>query len=136
MDITVKKRFDRVAGLIKVHRLDAFYCSSFDTYLNEYTQKQECHRFLVSGFSGSTGEALVTGDRVRVYVDGRYHEQADKECDPRFVDVVKCSFEQPNVQAMCDDIKALGVTTLGVESGRTPLNLWRRFEQLCSLKTF
>ena len=131
-----KEFFDCARDILKNSQLDAFYFPSFDVYLNEYTEKHECHRYLVSNFSGSTGEALLRGDRVRVYIDGRYHEQADNECDPSFVDVIKTTFEKPNLKALQEDLKELNVGTLGVESGRLSLSLFQSLQKHCEIKTF
>ena len=83
----------RLQKLAKEHGLDAFYLSSYDPYMSEYVPLQECHRYYVTGFSGSVGESLVLASgKSIVFVDGRYHEQADLECDSKVVEVYKCSF--------------------------------------------
>ena len=131
-----RKFFNFARKLVKNYKLDAFYFSSFDVYLNEYTKEEECHRYLVSNFSGSTGEALLIKDRVRVYVDGRYYEQADNECDPNCVDVVKTTFDRQNLRALQEDLKELGVHSLGVESGRLSLSLFRSLQKCCTIRPF
>lgn len=40
-------------------------------------------------FSGSTGDVLVTPNAIYLFVDGRYHIQADQEVDHDIVTVVK-----------------------------------------------
>ncbi len=45
----------------------------------EYSSLSENARYTLTGFSGSTGDALITKDNIYLFVDGRYHTQADLE---------------------------------------------------------
>lgn len=69
--------------------LNFLLVNSTNKYLVEYTPLQENSRYALTGFSGSTGDALVTPDAVYLFVDGRYHIQADLEVDHDIVTVVK-----------------------------------------------
>ena len=63
--------------------------NSTNRYLEEYTPLEENSRYFLTGFSGSTGDVLVTPDKIFLFVDGRYHIQADLEVDHDVVTVVK-----------------------------------------------
>lgn len=63
--------------------------NSTNEYLIEYTPLDQNSRYKLTKFSGSTGDALVTNDKIYLFVDGRYHIQADLEVDKNFVTVVK-----------------------------------------------
>ena len=63
--------------------------NSTNEFLVEYNTLEENSRYKLTGFSGSTGEALVTPDKIYLFVDGRYHIQADNEVDHEKVTVVK-----------------------------------------------
>ena len=63
--------------------------NSTNEYLEEYTPLSENSRYFLTGFSGSTGDALVTPDTIYLFVDGRYHIQADLEVDHDIITVVK-----------------------------------------------
>ena len=136
MSIDIRHYIDQTRKKMTEEKLDAFYFSSFDVYLNEYTEKYDCHRYFVSNFSGSTGEALVLKDRVCLYVDGRYHEQANSECDPHLVDIIKCSLGRPITQTLTKDIGKLKIKSLGLEPERVPLDFFQSLEKRCLLKPF
>lgn len=71
------------------NNLDALLVSSTNEYLVEYNALEENSRYLLTGFSGSTGDAVVTKDDVYLFVDGRYHIQADNEVNHEITIVVK-----------------------------------------------
>lgn len=63
--------------------------NSTDKYLVEYSSLSENSRYKLTGFSGSTGDALVMSETIFLFVDGRYHIQADLEVNHDEVTVVK-----------------------------------------------
>lgn len=63
--------------------------NSTNEFLVEYNKLEENSRYKLTNFSGSTGEALVTPETIYLFVDGRYHIQADLEVDHNKVSVVK-----------------------------------------------
>lgn len=69
--------------------IDCLLVNSTNEYLVEYNDLAENSRYKLTGFSGSTGDALVTTDNVYLFVDGRYHIQADNEVNHEVVTVVK-----------------------------------------------
>lgn len=108
--------------------LDAMYISSFDPFLNEYVPLQDNHRYYFTNFTGSTAEALVLANgKVRLYVDGRYHEQADLEVDNTEVEVVK-SIDSITAD-LIKDISKLNLKHVGYEADRTSLSFLKRISQ-------
>ena len=69
--------------------LDAVLVNSTNEFLEEYTPLAENARYALTNFSGSTGDVVVTAEKVYLFVDGRYHIQADMEVDHDLVTVVK-----------------------------------------------
>lgn len=65
---------------IKESDIDAFFFDSSDEYLNEYVPLEENRRYYFSEFTGSTGPVWITRGKALLFVDGRYHEQADRSC--------------------------------------------------------
>ena len=65
--------------LLKSLNIDYLLVNSTNEYLVEYSALSENARYTLTGFSGSTGDALVTKDNIYLFVDGRYHTQADNE---------------------------------------------------------
>ena len=67
---------------IKQNNLDYVIINSTNKFLVEYNVLEENSRYFLTGFSGSTGDALASCEgNIYLFVDGRYHEQADRECD-------------------------------------------------------
>ena len=92
--------------------LNYLLVNSTNKYLVEYCPLQENSRFKLTGFSGSTGDVLVTPKDIFLFVDGRYHIQADLEVDHKFITVVKLQTGQSFLDEMINKIpdnETLGV---------------------------
>ena len=77
-------------NFLKQNNLDYVIINSTNKFLVEYNILEENSRYYLTGFTGSTGDALVSRDgNIYLFVDGRYHEQADRECDLSKITVVK-----------------------------------------------
>lgn len=121
---------------MKKEGLEYFYISSFDPYLNEYVPMGNSRRFYVTGFTGSVAEALVPAQgRVKLYVDGRYHEQADNEVDSALIDVVKVA-NKSNLNALFDDLKSNLAKKVAIEGDRTSLSFFKKLEKSFQLKSY
>jgi Xaa-Pro aminopeptidase len=90
----LKARLDKLRKEIKKEGLDMLIVRSTDEYLNETVNKNQSQRIYISGFTGSAGDVVVTGDKAHLIVDGRYHTQADKEVDPGLFTVEKVGIEK------------------------------------------
>ncbi|TNE95317.1 MAG: hypothetical protein EP326_15425, partial [Deltaproteobacteria bacterium] len=129
----VGEKIKSLQKFIDTKSLDGLYISSFDIFLSEYVPLGDNHRYYVSGFSGSVAEVLIpkTG-RALLFVDGRYHEQADKEVDQSIVEVVKVPYGVDLAKALIQKGKEIGIKNLGIEGDRAPLGfekeLGREFE--------
>lgn len=67
--------------------LDGLIIPSTDQYLSEFSPPESRYLTWVTGFSGSTGYAVVTGERAALFVDSRYSEQALRESGDAGFDV-------------------------------------------------
>lgn len=129
----IHENVQAVRQWLKDHKIDCFYVSSFDPYLNEYVPLTNCHRYYFSGFTGSTASLLITREKVYLYVDGRYYEQADKEVDLELVSVMKTPMTKTNNGFMLETIEQLGFSSIAFESDRVARGLEEIFEK--TLKT-
>lgn len=126
---TVKQNIQKLKTFLKDHQLDGMYISSFDQYLNEYVPLADNHRYYITNFTGSMAEVLVPKEgKVRLYVDGRYHEQADLEVDHDVVEVVKCGMGTG--EQLLSDIKALKMKRTGYEADRTALGFLKKINDV------
>jgi len=78
--------------------------NSTNKYLVEYCPLNENSRYFVTGFSGSAGDVLMTLDNIFLYVDGRYHIQADIETDPNVTTVIKLQTGQTFLDELINKI--------------------------------
>jgi len=69
--------------------LNYLLVNATNEFLVEYNTLNENSRYKITNFSGSTGEALVTPKTIFLFVDGRYHIQADLEVDHNIITIVK-----------------------------------------------
>ena len=80
---------NKIREFLKDNNIDFMLVNSTNKFLVEYNTLEENSRYLLTDFSGSTGDALVSKDSIFLFVDGRYHIQADLEVDHDIVSVVK-----------------------------------------------
>ncbi len=122
----------KIREFLQKENLDALLINTTDEFLVEYNELSNCARYYVTGFSGSTGDVLLTGNNVFQFVDGRYHEQADKECDLKMVTVVKLQLGQTFLGELVEKI-ASG-STIGIVSKKISLNFYKNLKTKLSKK--
>lgn len=87
----------------------------------EYSDLSENSRYILTNFSGSTGDAVISQGNIFLFVDGRYHEQADLEVDKKLVTVVKMksgeSFSALLAEKLSPD-KTFAIVSKKVSQGR------------------
>lgn len=135
--LDIGQNIEKLKKFMKANRLDSFYISTNDIFLNEYVPLPDSHRYYVTNFSGSTAEVIVPlNGKVILFVDGRYYEQADIEVDLKLVEVFKCPYGMGLQSAMKEIIKERGLKNLGVEGDRIDLSLFNEFSRLANVKSF
>ncbi|MEN9205785.1 MAG: aminopeptidase P family protein [Thermostichales cyanobacterium SZTDM-1c_bins_54] len=105
MVTAVASRLQALQELLGQQGVDAYVVPSADEHLNEYVPEAKQRRAWVSGFTGSAGDLLVTRTGAYLFVDGRYFEQADREVDPRQIQIHKLG--QPEHKSLIEQIQAL-----------------------------
>lgn len=101
-----------------------------DGYLSEYTEHKNNLRILLTGFTGSMGDALYFADdnRAELFVDGRYHLQADQECEGLPVHIHKLDNQAGIESAVLNRIIKSGTKEVLAPRGRLPFSFLRRLE--------
>lgn len=74
---------------LKNNKIDAYYLNTSDYHMSEYVPDYFKTIKYFSGFSGSLATLIVDTKKAYIFVDGRYHIQADKECVNNDVEVIK-----------------------------------------------
>lgn len=75
----VKKRIEELRKLMKEHGISLYIIPTSDYHQSEYVGEYFGGRKYMSGFTGSAGTLIVGLDEARLWVDGRYHIQAEKQ---------------------------------------------------------
>lgn len=107
-------------NLLEDLNIDYLLVNSTNEYLVEYPLLSENARYNLTGFSGSTGDALITKECVYLFVDGRYHTQADLEAKEG-VKVVKLRIGQSQdeeIKKLADTNKIFGIVAKKVSQQR------------------
>ena len=82
-------RIDALREQMKDNNIDVYYLNTSDYHMSEYVPLYFKTIEYFSGFSGSLATLLVDLENAYIFVDGRYHIQAEKQCLPNDVQVVK-----------------------------------------------
>ncbi len=80
---------EKARAFLEHEKIDYLLVNSTNEFLVEYNELAKNSRYYLTGFSGSTGDALVSKDNIYLFVDGRYHVQADLEVNHDDITVVK-----------------------------------------------
>ena len=72
-------KINQVRNFLNKQNCDAYLIPKNDEYFGEYVPKNKDRLKFISGFTGSTGLALILKNKSYLFVDGRYTLQAKKE---------------------------------------------------------
>ncbi len=119
--------------------LDAMVLTSKDPFISEYVPLENNPRYGATGFTGSVGDAIIWTKNskavgiqkpVSVFVDGRYHLQADLECPLDLVEVVKLSAE-PSMEGLLRDRLAQSKgLRIGIDFERTSIDSLEKYQDM------
>ncbi|RDU98702.1 M24 family metallopeptidase [Trinickia dinghuensis] len=101
---SVAQMHARLGTFIERLELDALVVTSQDEFISEYVPRRNSQRFALSGFDGSAGSGIFLSEaaaarigvpRFVLFVDGRYHLQAESQCDKAHVHLQKLELGLP-----------------------------------------
>lgn len=75
--------------LLKTKNLDAYLIPTSDPHQSEYISDHFKTRAFLTGFTGSAGTLLITQKDALLWVDGRYHIQAEQQIKDRPIRLMK-----------------------------------------------
>lgn len=92
--------------LMKKSNIDAVVIPTADPHLSEYIPEHYKLREALSGFTGSSGDLVVTMDNAGLWTDGRYYIQAEKELSGSGITLFKASEKDtPKIyKFLCDEL--------------------------------
>ena len=85
----IKDRIKALQRQIIKERVDLYYLNTSDYHMSEYVPEYFKTIAYFSGFTGSLATLLVSQNDAYIFVDGRYHTQADNQCLPNGIKVIK-----------------------------------------------
>lgn len=125
--------YNGLDALMSENQLDAVLITSRDCQLSEYTPLVNNTRYQLTAFTGSVGDAIYLSEALAekldtaqclLFVDGRYHLQADLETLPALVNVQKLAYGEgmwPSIMAWLeanqDEINKVGFDGYRFSSG-------------------
>ena len=86
--------------------INGMIINSTNEFLVEYNSLEQNSRYHLTGFTGSVGDVFFTADKIYLFVDTRYHEQADNQVDSDYVEVVKIPLSQSFLSALTEKVPA------------------------------
>lgn len=112
---------------LEQEQIDYLLVNSTNEFLVEYNDLKKNSRYFLTEFTGSTGDAIVSKDKVYLFVDGRYHIQADLEVNHNDITVIKM-----DAGRFLDELLKITKenTILGICSKK---NSEYRYENLCQV---
>lgn len=78
---------------MKENNIDAYLIPTTDFHGSEYVNEHFKCREYISGFTGSAGTLIVTSDEAKLWTDGRYFLQAEKELKGSGIELMKMDEE-------------------------------------------
>lgn len=96
----------KIREFLKDNKIDYLLVNSTNEFLVEYSNLMENSRYFLTNFSGSTGDALISQTDIFLFVDSRYHEQADAEVDKKLVSVVKMELGETITKWLLKKVKS------------------------------
>ncbi len=84
----IAKRLNDLRQLLKQQSLNGYIVPSLDEYLSEYTPDYAKRLEYITGFTGSSGLAIILPDTVLFFTDGRYINQCFSQLDDNIFEVL------------------------------------------------
>ena len=117
---------EKLREILKQNNIDYLLVNTTDEFLVEYNELCNCARYFVTGFSGSTGDVLLSKDKMWQFADGRYHEQADAQVNHSVTDVVKLQLGQTFSAELVSRIQPESV--IGIVSKKVSLSFYKNLK--------
>lgn len=101
--MNVKQRIEKLRELMKANNIDLYVVPTSDFHQTEYVGEHFKARKFITGFTGSAGTAVITLDEARLWTDGRYFTQAEKQLEGSGVELMKMA--EPGVPTINEYLK-------------------------------
>jgi len=89
---------------LKENAIDFALVFSNNEFLQENSDLTQNARYLLSGFTGTAGDMLISQNNAYLFVDGRYHIQVDEQTDKNFITPIKLKMGEKRNDKMLEII--------------------------------
>ncbi len=93
MNHDITERLSALRKLMEERGVQYYYITTADYHNSEYADDYFKEREFMSGFTGSNGNLLVEADSARLWTDGRYFIQAEKELEGTGIKLMRMAEE-------------------------------------------
>jgi Xaa-Pro aminopeptidase len=101
--MTINEKLESLRNHMSRHGIDAYIVPTCDFHGSEYIGDYFKTREFISGFTGSSGTAVITMDKAGLWTDGRYFLQAQEQLKNSEFVLMKSG--QPNVPTIKEYLK-------------------------------
>ncbi len=91
--MTAKEKLSVLRAHMNEHGVDILLVTSDDYHQSEYVGDYFKARAFISGFTGSAGTLVITKDDAKLFTDGRYYIQAEKQLAGSTVNLMRSGSE-------------------------------------------
>ena len=116
----IKRRLTVLRSAMQKEGIDLYYFNTSDYHMSEYVPEYFRTIEYFSGFSGSLATLLVSMEDAWLFVDGRYHTQADQQCLKYGIKIVKLG-TQDALEPLEFIKKYYSDKTVGLDGKRTSI---------------
>ena len=122
--------FEYIKSYLEKTGCDYLYVNHTNEFFSEYVDIEKSSRYLLTKFSGSMGDAIVSKEKIYLPVDSRYWQQAEMETDKNIVEVIKLgkapavTFDEAVISFIKPNAKVL------FYKDKTSFSLYEKFKKL------
>lgn len=117
---------------LEKNNIDFFLVFSNNEFLKECSDLNNNSRYLLSGFTGSAGDMLVSPQKAYIFVDGRYHIQVDEQIDNSYIVPVKLQMGESRNDKIKEIIKKSNIKKPKIAFPANKISV-ENFEVLCKI---
>lgn len=124
-------RLSKVRDIMKSEGVDIYVVVTGDYHISEYAGDYFKEREFITGFTGSAGTAVITQDDARLFTDGRYFVQAEKQIEGTGFSLMKVGAPGVmNVAQYCESIVKDGMS-MGFDGRTMPAEEGIELSDIC-----
>ena len=89
----INERLNKLREEMKINNIDVYFMTTGDDHLSEYVSEYYQSIKYFSGFTGSLATFIIDLENAYLFVDGRYHLQAENQCGKYNIQIMKLGLQ-------------------------------------------